>query len=152
MKYYGRIFLLCLSLFSLSIFILTKNINLLILLVFFIHAIISWIVGRWYDQYHFLSYRDPLTGVYNRRYVYKTFSKKFNYARKNNNKIGIVIIDINYFKCINDKFGHEYGDFILKELCRIVQFHLHSEDILARWGGDEFMLLVNQDKNLFIAK
>ena len=151
MNYYGRVSLLSFSILSMTnvCLIMGKGLNTLFFVFASLHAVISWFIGKLFDHYRFLSYHDPLTGVFNRRYVYKVFPKRFVQARKRNEIIGILILDFNDFKEINDKFGHDYGDFILKELCRIVEPHLHKEDMFARWGGDEFVLFVNKDKESF---
>ena len=80
--------------------------------------------------------------MYNRRYAYIHFEKRFNRAKRRNERIGILNIDIDNFKLINDTYGHSYGDFILKELCSVIVGTIRKEDILVRWGGDEFLLLV----------
>jgi len=145
--YRGRIALLFLSLLtSFFYYVLGNELSLLSLVFSLLHAAVSWVFGGWYDKYRFLSYHDPLTGVYNRRYAHFIFEKKLHQARNRNERLGILLIDVNNFKVINDTYGHDDGDFILKETCRIIQNSMDKKDILIRWGGDEFLvLLTNRD-------
>jgi len=87
------------------------------------------------------TYHNSLIGVYNRRYAYIHFEKCFNRAKRQNQSIGMFNIDIDNFKLINDSYGHNYGDFILKKICRLIVGTIRKEDILARCGRDEFLLL-----------
>ena len=142
MKYYGRFILLFLSLISALIYSLVGSIETMLFIpLIFLHGVLSWFIGSWYDKFKYLSYHDPLTGVYNRRYAYIHFQKKFKQAQYKNEKIGILNIDIDDFKAINDTYGHNYGDFILQELCRLITRNIRKKDILVRWGGDEFIVL-----------
>ena len=143
MKYRGRFILLFLSLASAWIYLIVGNVEVIPFTIFtLIHVSFSWFIGGWYDKYRYLSYHDPLTGVYNRRYADIHFEKSFNRAKRRNERIGIINIDIDNFKLINDTYGHSYGDLILKELCSLIVGNIRKEDILVRWGGDEFLLLV----------
>lgn len=156
MKYRGRIALLFLSLLTSFIFLVNgDDVSCPLFIIYsFFHAAFLWVFGGWYDKYKYLSYYDPLTGVFNRRYAYNVFEKKFHRAMKRNEKIGIITIDIDQFKLMNDTYGHDYGDNILKELCRLIEKSIRKEDILVRWGGDEFLLLLvnrdNADVELFM--
>lgn len=143
MKYQGRMILLFMSLLTSFIFLVIGNVvSPLFVIISLFHAAVSWFIGEWFDKYKYYSYRDPLTGVFNRRYAYKVFEKKLQQAGKQNEKVGIISIDIDYFKEMNDTYGHDYGDYILKEFCRLVEEMIRKEDILVRWGGDEFLLLL----------
>ncbi|MFA5535640.1 MAG: diguanylate cyclase [Bacillota bacterium] len=87
----------------------------------------------------YLSYHDYLTGLYNRRY----FEEELNRLdTKRNLPISILMGDVNGLKLINDIFGHSYGDKMLKEVAGIMQNECRSDDIIARWGGDEFVMLL----------
>jgi diguanylate cyclase (GGDEF)-like protein len=81
--------------------------------------------------------RDPLTGLYNRRALTK-FAKK-SFVRP----VGLFIIDIDHFKSINDSFGHNGGDQVLIEVAKRMQNTLREGDKVLRWGGEEFLLLIN---------
>lgn len=149
LKYRGRIVLLLLSLLSsFSFWINGVDIQILLFIIFsFFHATISWIFGGWYDKYKYLSYLDPLTGAFNRRYADEVFGKRFYRAMKRNEQIGILVIDLDQFKLMNDTYGHPFGDLILKKLSQVIEKCIHKEDVLVRWGGDEFvLLLINHNK------
>ncbi|QRN86176.1 diguanylate cyclase [Clostridia bacterium] len=87
----------------------------------------------------FLNYHDSLTGVYNRRF-FEEECKRLNVARKM--PLGIVIGDVNGLKITNDGFGHLSGDELIKKASEAMQKSLRKEDIMARWGGDEFIILL----------
>lgn len=94
-----------------------------------------------------LSYKDPLTDSYNRRYIFENSDTILN------SEFALVLIDLDYFKRINDNFGHVVGDFILKEFSKFVKNLLNEEEIFARYGGEEFLLILpNMDKNLAFKK
>ncbi|MDS9471864.1 GGDEF domain-containing protein [Sporosarcina pasteurii] len=143
MKYRGRFILLFISLVSACVYLVIGNVQIIPFTIFtLIEFSFSWFIGGWYDKYRYLSYHDPLTGVYNRRYAYMHLERYFKIANRRHERIGILNIDIDNFKLINDTYGHSYGDFILKGLCRIIVENTRKEDILVRWGGDEFLLFV----------
>lgn len=148
MNYRGRLTLVFLSILSMIIsWVSEVSINPLFVIFSIFHITCSWVIGGVLDKYRFYSYYDPLTGVYNRRYADHIFETKIKRAMKQNKNVGVLTLDINQFKTINDTLGHECGDFLLKEVCCFVQETMGKEDILIRWGGDEFLvLLVNKDK------
>lgn len=86
--------------------------------------------------------RDKLTGIFNRDYLDISIGEEMKFA--NNYKIGVSLIyfDINSFKSINDTHGHAFGDSVLKNIATIVKGELRKRDIFARWGGDEFAILM----------
>ncbi len=91
----------------------------------------------------FYAYKDPLTGLYNRRYFFEEAPKLWNLAKRRNLNIACIIIDIDDFKKINDTYGHDVGDIVLKDFAKKLQkFFQREEDLLARIGGEEFVILV----------
>lgn len=88
------------------------------------------------------STRDPLTGLYNRRYLEDTLDREIRRANRNNTPVGIAMIDIDHFKRFNDTYGHEAGHVLLRELGRLRQTSIRTEDIACRFGGEEFVLTV----------
>ena len=91
---------------------------------------------------------DYLTKLYNRRYFFEIAEKFYENAKRSLVNIAVVTIDIDYFKKINDTYGHEGGDFILVSFADILKNNLRSADILCRYGGEEFcILLVLKDKD-----
>jgi len=94
------------------------------------------------QQAEILAATDPLTGVYNRRQLFTLGAYELTQARRVHQPLSALAIDIDYFKQINDTHGHLIGDEILRVVARIFQGSLREEDILARVGGDEFVVLL----------
>jgi len=88
------------------------------------------------------STRDHLTGLFNKAYFQSTLAQHLSLANRNNTELSILFLDIDNFKEINDTFGHNSGDAILKTIARIIHQKLRTSDILARFGGDEFVVLM----------
>jgi len=85
---------------------------------------------------------DPLTGLYNREYMIEYLTKKTKEAKRYNFPLSIVILDIDYFKHINDNYGHIIGDCVLKELSNLLKQNFRDTDVVARYGGEEFILIM----------
>lgn len=90
-----------------------------------------------------MSNRDSLTGVYTRRYVYEKLEKIIHQYKKDKNLFSVVVIDIDHFKAVNDKYGHQVGDKVLIEFTNRIEDNLLSDDLLGRYGGEEFILVLN---------
>ncbi len=90
-----------------------------------------------------LAERDFLTGLYNRRHAIKVLKLYQKLADRDKNfKISFILIDIDFFKIINDTYGHDAGDFILKQLGILLRANTRKSDIIARWGGEEFLIIL----------
>ena len=87
--------------------------------------------------------RDPLTGLYNRRFLSETSVARIELARRQGTPIAIVLIDIDHFKQINDAHGHERGDDVLRQFAALLRDRMRRSDITCRFGGEEFLLLVD---------
>ncbi len=85
---------------------------------------------------------DPLTGLYNRRYLEDNLARELSRAQRQNTSLCVSMLDINHFKSFNDTFGHAAGDTLLAELGRILRENLRMSDIACRYGGDEFVLIL----------
>lgn len=88
------------------------------------------------------AYHDPLTGALNRQYFYDYYDEN----RQNITSLGIIMVDLDYFKKINDTYGHGIGDDVLKQVAESIQNSIRNDDTLIRWGGEEFILLINTAK------
>lgn len=84
----------------------------------------------------------PLTGVYNRRYLDFRYSEEMKRARRYKHGLAVAMVDIDHFKQVNDKYGHLAGDQVLREVAAVLQKSLRVTDIVARFGGEEFLLLM----------
>jgi diguanylate cyclase (GGDEF)-like protein len=88
------------------------------------------------------SIRDPLTGLFNRRYMEESFNRELRRATRKQSALGILMIDIDHFKSLNDTFGHEAGDAVLRSFGTLLQEHFRAEDIVCRYGGEEFTVIL----------
>jgi diguanylate cyclase (GGDEF)-like protein len=88
---------------------------------------------------------DGLTGIFNRQYFMKRADEELAYARRHHCSLGIIMIDIDHFKLINDTHGHQMGDFVLNRFASIIKTQKRSEDVFARYGGEEFIILPRGD-------
>jgi len=88
------------------------------------------------------SYKDTLTGLYNRRYLEKVIEEN-NRVLSSWENIGVIFIDLNKFKPINDKYGHEVGDSVLVTISKRIESIIRLADIVFRIGGDEFLVFIN---------
>ncbi|OGR30049.1 MAG: hypothetical protein A2139_04565 [Desulfobacca sp. RBG_16_60_12] len=86
--------------------------------------------------------RDPLTGLYNRRYLEETMDRELHRSRRLKAHLGVVMMDLDHFKDFNDAFGHAAGDTLLSALADVLTTGTRSEDIVCRYGGEEFLLVM----------
>ncbi len=86
--------------------------------------------------------RDALTGVYNRRHLPDAIQAEMARARRAGHRLALVMLDINGFKDVNDRFGHQTGDRVLKEIGGLLLRHVREYDLVIRYGGDEFLLIL----------
>jgi diguanylate cyclase (GGDEF)-like protein len=91
---------------------------------------------------HEQSIRDPLTGLYNRRYLDETMGREIRKATRHQRPVGVIMLDLDYFKQFNDTYGHDGGDTLLRAVGTFLQQHIRGEDIVCRYGGEEFTLIL----------
>ncbi len=97
-----------------------------------------------YTQTKQLSITDALTNLYNRRYFETSFKREYARAKRYNSDLSIVVVDIDWFKKINDTYGHTCGDYVLRELSWIMAENFRQTDIIFRYGGEEFVVLLTE--------
>ncbi len=97
-----------------------------------------------YTQFQELSIHDSLTGAYNRRYFMERFHEEIERAKKFAFKFSFLMVDIDFFKSVNDTYGHIVGDVVLREVARILKENLREIDFLARYGGEEFAIILTE--------
>jgi diguanylate cyclase (GGDEF)-like protein len=85
---------------------------------------------------------DPLTGLFNRRYFERRLREECAHARRHRRPFSIIMLDLDHFKLVNDTYGHEDGDRVLRHVSEVIQAMLREDDVSCRWGGEEFVLLL----------
>jgi diguanylate cyclase (GGDEF)-like protein len=90
-----------------------------------------------------LSIRDPLTDLFNRRYMEEALAQEQHRTRRNDAQLAVIMIDIDHFKRFNDNFGHDGGDAVLRTLGGFLKKHVRGSDIACRYGGEEFLLILS---------
>jgi diguanylate cyclase (GGDEF)-like protein/PAS domain S-box-containing protein len=86
--------------------------------------------------------RDPLTGLFNRRYMEETLNREFNRVKRQGVSLGVIMMDLDHFKDYNDTFGHSAGDELLSALGNLLKSQIRGEDIACRYGGEEFLFIL----------
>ena len=88
-----------------------------------------------------LALKDPHTGLYNRRHFKDTLEKELALAKRHAQALSVIMMDIDYFKAVNDVYGHTFGDLVLKQFTKTLQKAVRRYDILFRFGGEEFVMI-----------
>jgi len=90
----------------------------------------------------YLATHDALTGLYNRRYIMEQVEHEVNLAMRHGEDCSLALLDLDHFKQVNDKHGHLSGDVVLKYVANTMQDSIRASDVLGRWGGEEFLVLL----------
>ena len=99
-----------------------------------------------YNEVHLSAIHDGLTGLLNHKAFLKRFHQELSRANRFNQSLGLIVLDLDKFKTINDTYGHLYGDYMLTEVSKIISDNIRTIDVVGRYGGEEFsVLLVNTD-------
>jgi len=88
------------------------------------------------------SIRDPLTGLFNRRFMQESLAKELQRAKRKRRSLSLIFLDLDHFKRFNDVFGHDAGDSVLQSISDIFRKHFRAEDIICRYGGEEFAIIL----------
>jgi diguanylate cyclase (GGDEF)-like protein len=94
------------------------------------------------DELDEISRTDALTGLFNRRHLEEQLKAHVAASRRHGHELGLVLLDVDHFKAVNDTYGHPAGDAVLCELARRIRGELRAEDIAGRWGGEEFLVIL----------
>lgn len=97
-----------------------------------------------YSQTRYMSVTDPLTGLYNRRHFEDNLEREFLRAVRYDNNLSFAIIDVDFFKKVNDTYGHSYGDYVLKEVAYLILQTFRKTDMVFRYGGEEFAVIITE--------
>lgn len=95
-----------------------------------------------HEKLKFLAYHDPLTKLVNRRAMENILNREFRRAKRYKNTLSVAFIDLDHFKCINDKYGHDCGDYILKYMAKTLSKMTRDHDVVSRYAGDEFVIIL----------
>ena len=88
------------------------------------------------------SIQDYLTGAFSRRYFYLRLEEEFEKSKRENRKLSLILFDVDNFKVVNDTYGHKKGDEVLKYVVKVTKENLRTFDIIGRYGGEEFVILL----------
>lgn len=112
-------------------------------LLIFLLVLAAWSVRCWMElgRQAVLSESDPLTGLYNRRHFRQLLMMEISRVRRHSRPLSLIMFDVDDFKSINDTLGHAAGDKVLKIMSSLVEITLRDQDSVARWGGDEFVIM-----------
>jgi diguanylate cyclase (GGDEF)-like protein len=91
-----------------------------------------------------LAYLDGLTGIFNRRFFEMRIAEEIERARRFGHEMAVILLDIDYFKRLNDDFGHQLGDEVLRQISSLISSQLRKIDVVCRYGGEEFVVLLSQ--------
>ncbi len=98
----------------------------------------------WYGNLGSAAHTDPMTRIYNKGYLVEALEAEFKRAKALHTEFSLLFFDLDHFKKVNDTFGHDAGDYVLKEFSNLVRSnHLRPKDVFARYGGEEFVLLLS---------
>jgi len=104
------------------------------------------------DQLTMMAMRDQLTGLYNRYYLLEVANHRVARAMRNNISVSLLMLDIDHFKLINDTYGHAEGDAVLKEFSKELKAASRKEDVVARFGGEEFVVFLDHSDLLMASE
>ena len=98
--------------------------------------------AKYHEEIYKMTIVDGLTQIHNKRYLFEALDRELIRARRYDRQLSLLIFDIDFFKSINDQYGHLAGDHVLRELARIVQERIRRDEVFARYGGEEFVIVL----------
>jgi len=98
--------------------------------------------AKYHEEIYRMTIVDGLTQIHNKRYLFEALEKELIRARRYERDLSVLMFDIDFFKRINDQYGHLAGDHVLRELARIVQDRIRRDEVFARYGGEEFVIVL----------
>jgi len=133
-----------------------KLVNNVVLIIFFALLALSFLLAIiWYftrdlfkkiiaarKEIEEMAITDGLTGLFNRGYLEYRLEEEFHRAKRNHTSLSCMIMDIDYFKNVNDTHGHHIGDMVLKDIAQVIKGNVRDYDIVGRYGGEEFIAVL----------
>jgi diguanylate cyclase (GGDEF)-like protein len=98
--------------------------------------------AKYHEEIYRMTIVDGLTQIHNKRYLYEALEREITRARRHDRPLAVLMFDIDYFKRINDHFGHLAGDYVLRELADVVKARIRKDEVFARYGGEEFVIVL----------
>jgi len=130
------------ALYKRYVWIISAIIILLITIIVFLIIII--LLRRRRDKFEHMAMHDQLTGLFNRHYLQDMARRKISSAIRHQRPLSLLMLDIDHFKIINDTHGHPAGDAVLQQVAKLLQAQVRDEDIIIRFGGEEFVILLDK--------
>jgi two-component system, cell cycle response regulator len=97
-----------------------------------------------HDEFYNMANLDAATGIYNKQFFLKRYEEEFAFAKRNPKGMSLLMCDIDFFKKVNDTYGHMAGDFALNYVAKTIKDTIRNEDVLARYGGEEFIVILRE--------
>jgi diguanylate cyclase (GGDEF)-like protein len=98
--------------------------------------------AKYHEEIYRMTIVDGLTQIHNKRYLFEALEREVIRARRHERELSVVMFDIDFFKRVNDQYGHLAGDYVLRELARVVQSRIRRDEVFARYGGEEFVIVL----------
>jgi diguanylate cyclase (GGDEF)-like protein len=121
---------------------LTSNIAIGLGTIVLTGLVIGWAINRFQRRLETMATTDPLTGLHNRQVFDIVLGQAVERARRGRTKLALILVDLDRFKATNDRFGHLNGDKVLRQAALLLRGSVRKADTLARWGGEEFTILM----------
>ena len=106
------------------------------------HAALAWSNATLYASAKNLAFEDTLTGLYNARYLQLAIEREIAFSKESGDPFAVLFLDLDYFKRVNDLYGHPMGSQLLVEVARVIRRCVRDHDIVVRYGGDEFTIVL----------
>lgn len=123
---------------------LLTNISIGIAAILVTALVVGWVISHFQRRLEQMATTDPLTGLYNRQVFDASLTQAIERARRNGTDLSLVLIDLDRFKEANDRFGHLNGDRVLRAMTDLLRKSVRRSDVVARWGGEEFTILMEE--------
>jgi diguanylate cyclase (GGDEF)-like protein len=98
--------------------------------------------AKYHEEIYRMTIVDGLTQIHNKRYLFESLEREIIRSRRHDRPLSLLMFDIDFFKRINDHFGHLAGDYVLRELAEVVQNRIRRDEVFARYGGEEFVIVL----------
>jgi diguanylate cyclase (GGDEF)-like protein len=121
---------------------LTSNLIVSFVISLIVLAIANFTINRYQNRLEQMATTDPLTGVANRHVFETIFEQISKSSQRNDTKVSVIMLDVDHFKQVNDKYGHNAGDLALKSVVKTIKERLRDSDTVCRWGGEEFLIIL----------